>query len=265
MQQAHGPGLVFVLRPLVLALDDDAGWQVGQAHCRIRFVDVLPAGTRGTIGIDSQVVLVDIDFLDVIELRQYRYGAGRGMDTALRFSLRHPLNPVRTRFKFHLAVSVTAIEPGDDFLEAAMFTRPLIQHLDLPFLGLSVAAVHPEQVAREDRGFVAASAGTDFEEDVVGIMRILRQQQFLQRRIQFNLAGLEGLNFHLGHFADLRVRVIQHLFRVFELLALIIVLAKTIHYGFDVSIFLRQGTELALVGDHLAVRKQGTQFLITIE
>jgi hypothetical protein len=54
-QHRHGLRLVAVLRAVVLAFDDDAGGQVGDAHRRIGLVDVLAAGARGAEGVDAQV------------------------------------------------------------------------------------------------------------------------------------------------------------------------------------------------------------------
>ena len=41
--------------------DHDAGGQVGEAHRRVGLVDVLAAGARGAVGVDAQVLLVDVD------------------------------------------------------------------------------------------------------------------------------------------------------------------------------------------------------------
>jgi hypothetical protein len=60
-------GAVLVLRSLVLALDDDAGWQVGDAHCGIGRVDMLAARAGCAIGVDTQFALIDIDFDIVVD------------------------------------------------------------------------------------------------------------------------------------------------------------------------------------------------------
>src|SRR4030042_472222 len=49
---------------------------------------------------------------------------------------------------------------------AAVLAGALAQHLDLPALAFGVARIHAEEVAREDRGFVATGARADLEEDV---------------------------------------------------------------------------------------------------
>ena len=76
-----------------------------------------------------------------------------------------------------------ADDAADDFLVAAVLAGALAQHLDLPALGFGVAGVHAEQVAGEQRRFVAAGAGADFEEDVAVVVRILGHEQPLQLQL----------------------------------------------------------------------------------
>ena len=67
----HLPGFVAVavLRAVVLALHDDAGRRVRQAHRRVGLVDVLAAGARGAVGVGAQVGRVDVDLDRVVHLR----------------------------------------------------------------------------------------------------------------------------------------------------------------------------------------------------
>src|SRR3954447_10922750 len=63
----HVPGRrpVLVLRALLLAGDDDAGRQMGDAHRRIGGVDVLAAGAGRAVGIDAAVRLLDL-YVDLV-------------------------------------------------------------------------------------------------------------------------------------------------------------------------------------------------------
>src|SRR5690606_6648162 len=81
-EYAHGLRLVLVLTAVVLAFDDDAGRQVGDAHGRVGLVDVLPAGAGGTECVDADVGRIDDDIADLVRFRQYGNGAGRGVDAA---------------------------------------------------------------------------------------------------------------------------------------------------------------------------------------
>src|SRR5438445_10516591 len=66
----HLPGFVAVavLRAVVLALHDDAGRDVREAHRRIGLVDVLAARARGTEGVGAHVGGVDLDLDRVVDL-----------------------------------------------------------------------------------------------------------------------------------------------------------------------------------------------------
>lgn len=52
LEHCHGPRLVLELRPLILALHDDPRGKVGDPHSTVGGVDMLTAGTLGTVGVD---------------------------------------------------------------------------------------------------------------------------------------------------------------------------------------------------------------------
>src|SRR3546814_14170589 len=60
-QHLHRLGAVLVLRLLVLALHHDAGRQVRDASRRVGGVHVLAAGALRAVGVDAQVLVVDLD------------------------------------------------------------------------------------------------------------------------------------------------------------------------------------------------------------
>ena len=62
--------LFWVWRPLVLALGDDAGRQVGQPDRRVGLVDVLAAGALRAERVDPDLVPVELDLDVVVGLRQ---------------------------------------------------------------------------------------------------------------------------------------------------------------------------------------------------
>ena len=110
------------------------------------------------------------------------------MDAALRFGFRHALHAVGAGFELQLRVRAAAFDAGDDFLVAAVFAGAGGFDFDLPALAFGVARVHAEQVAGEDRRFVAAGAGADFQVEVAFVARVLRDQL----REQFGVELLPG-------------------------------------------------------------------------
>ena len=103
-----------MLRPVVLALDDDAGRQVRDAHGRIGLVDVLAARARRAKRVDAQVGGIDRDVGDRIGLRQHGDRARRRVDAALRLGLRHALHAMAAGFELELRIRAGADDARDD-------------------------------------------------------------------------------------------------------------------------------------------------------
>src|SRR5215210_1670938 len=110
-QHAHGLGPVLVLALLVLDGDDEPGGKVGDPHSRVGRVDALPAGTARPIDVDAEVLLIDLD-LDLVCLRQDRYGRRRGMNPALSLGGRHALHAVHTGLELQARVGAVAAHLG---------------------------------------------------------------------------------------------------------------------------------------------------------
>src|SRR5487761_674519 len=73
----HRYGTVFMLRALVLALNDDVGRQMHDAHGRIGHIYMLSAAATGAEGINPQIILADVDFDAVVNFRADK-NAGEG-------------------------------------------------------------------------------------------------------------------------------------------------------------------------------------------
>ena len=166
LEQRHGAGTVFVLRALVLTLDHQTAREVRQAYGGIGLVDMLSTGARGTISIFSDVGFADLHAVDFIDLRHNGHRAGTGVDAALRLRFRHSLHPVRAGFEFQLRVHVFTNDSADDFLVAAVLAPPRIHNLELPASGLCILRIHPEEIAGEDRCFIATCACANLQENV---------------------------------------------------------------------------------------------------
>src|SRR6201999_4120192 len=175
-QDVHRRGAVFVLRAAVLHHDHNAGRDMGDADRRFRFVDVLTAGALRAHGLDPQVIVLDVD-IDILDFRQHRNRRRRSVNAPLRLGIGYALYPVYAGFEFELREGAAALHLGDDFLEAANGAFAGGYHLDLPALQGGKTLIHPEQVAGEQRGLVAAGAGADFEHDVAVVHGILGQQR----------------------------------------------------------------------------------------
>ena len=103
--------LVLELALFVLALDDDAGFEVREPDGGGGFVDVLAAGAAGAERIEAIVVRLEVDF-DLFRLGQHGDGGGGGVDAALVLGLGNALHAVAAAFVLQLAEAAFAFD-GD--------------------------------------------------------------------------------------------------------------------------------------------------------
>ncbi len=129
-----------------------------------------------------------------------------------RLGVGNALHAVDARLEFQLGEGAAAAHLGDDLLVAADRAFAGGDHLDLPALLGGIALVHPEQMAGEQRGLVAAGPGADLENDVALVHRVLRQQRQADLLLERGAARFErGLlarreRAHLG----IGRRIVQH-------------------------------------------------------
>ena len=177
-QDLHRPLPVFMLAAFVLTLYHRTGGQVCDADGGFRLVNVLPAGTGGTVGVDLQILGID-GKLHLLRLRHHCHGSGGGLDTTGGLCLRHPLYPMSTSLKLQTGESSGTLHGGHGFLYAAQLRFVDGYHIQREALPLGVHGVHPQQVSGKQRAFLAADAGPDLQHDVFLIVGVFRQQQAL--------------------------------------------------------------------------------------
>ncbi len=259
-QHLHRLRPVLVLRLVVLALHDDAGRHVGDADGAVGLVDVLAAGALRPVGVDAQVLVVDLD-VDLLGLGQHRDGGGRGVDAAAALGDRHPLHPVRARFELQALEHVVPGDRGAGLAVAADSRLADGDRLELPALQVGVALVHAEQLGGEQRGLVAAGAGAHLEDGVARVGLVARQQQQLHLALQPGQTVLQRRVLALCHGAHFRIRLgVDQLLQVGQLRPCAFQLLDLGHDRAEVGIFLRQAREFAGVAG--AFRHQLRQFVM---
>ena len=118
------------------------------------------------------------------------------------FGLRHALYAVYARFVFQHAVDAVADHFHHDLLESARSALAHAVDLVFPTAFLDVFGIHAKQVAGEQGRFVAAGSAADFDDGVLAVLRVGRDQQQLDLLFQplefrFQLGDL-----HARHFAQ---------------------------------------------------------------
>ncbi len=183
-QNLHSLLAVLKLGALSGACNRNTGWLMCHSHRSIVFLHVLATGATGAKGVEVQVRGVYMQVY-VLEFRQHCNGGCGGVDTALRFGFRHPLDSMHSALVAESAERPSTLEGEDDFLVAAHIRWCGIQYLGLPALELSISAVHGEQISGKQSGFITAGACPDLEHRIFVVRRIARHQHaselFLQR------------------------------------------------------------------------------------
>jgi len=95
------------------------------------------------------------------------------------------------------AVAALALHRDRGVLDPAEPGDGGVQDLGLPAAPLGVALVHPQQVPGEQRGFLAALARLDLQDDVASVIGVPGHQQLLQLALELlavrgELLGLGG-------------------------------------------------------------------------
>src|SRR5262249_19905690 len=141
----HRHRLVLGLRALVLALDDDAGGDVGDPHRRVGLVDVLTAGAGGAVGVDAQVGVVDLDLDAVVDERTDVELGEAGVATGGGAEGTDPHQPVDAALGGEEAAGVLPAGDEGRRLETGLLPRRGLLHLDLEAAALGPAQVHAQQ------------------------------------------------------------------------------------------------------------------------
>ena len=136
-------------------------------------------------------------------------------------------------------------------------------HLDLPALALGVARVHAVEVAREQRGFVAAGAGADLEDRVLAVARILRQEQDLDLLLVVPRLLLELAQLFARQLAQLGIGLgLGHLLGLREVFCELLVRAPRRDERIEVGVLARELQELGALVDDLGGAEQRADFFV---
>jgi hypothetical protein len=167
-QHVPGGGAVLVLRALGLTGDDDAGRKMGDADRRVGRIDMLTARARRSIRIYTTIGFIDVHLDPVVDHRidpdrgEARMAAGVGVER------RNPHQAMHAGLGLRPAMGVVAFDEQRARLDAGLFARRLLDHLDVEFVPLAPAH-HAKQHARPILAFGAAGAGMNLDEGVVGV------------------------------------------------------------------------------------------------
>ena len=176
LEDLDGHLLVLGLAPLVLALGDDAGLEVGQADGRVGLVDVLATGTLGAERVDPDVVPVELDLDVVVGLGQDLDQGERRLAPILRVERADPDEAMDAALGTQPAVGPPAVDRDGHALEAGLLAFLLVEDLGREAVALRPAQVHAQEHLGPVGRFGAAGAGADRQERRALVV-LAREQQ----------------------------------------------------------------------------------------
>jgi len=185
------------------------------------------------------------------------------MDAALRFRVGDALHTMNTAFIFQLGINFLALNSRDNFFYSTHLRRRAFHHFDFPALGFGVTRIHAEEVACEDAGFVAASAGADFKDNVFVVDRIVGEEKKFQLALGLFFADGKELFFFLGHVAHFSVTGLDHhLASGGEVFFHLLELAVLVDDRFEIGVLLGEFLETRGISDDLGSGEFLGHFLV---
>ena len=157
------------------------GRPVGDAHRRVGLVDVLAAGAGRAVGVDLQVVVLDLDVAGVLDDRRHLDAREARLAAVGGVERRQPHEPVHALLGAVEAVGVLARGAEGGRLDAGLLPRARLQQLDLEAAALGPAHHHPQHHLGPVLGVGAARAGVDGHERVAGVVLAGEQPLLLER------------------------------------------------------------------------------------
>src|SRR5208283_1151765 len=128
-QHLHRKFAVFVLAAFRLARHDNAGGDVGEAHGRLHFIDVLPAFTTRAKRLQLDVFRLDVHLDAVINFGNNENGSERRVTPRRLIKLRNPYQAVYSGLTGQQAICIFAAEFNGGILDARFFARRFIQNV----------------------------------------------------------------------------------------------------------------------------------------
>ena len=142
---------------------------MGNADRAVGGVDVLPAGAGRAIGVEADVLLINLDLDGVVDGRIDPHRRKTRMAARIGIERRDANQPVHARLGLEPAIGVEALDEDRGRLNARLFPIVLADQLDLIAPPFSPAHIHALQHLSPVLALGATGAGVDFDVSVVAV------------------------------------------------------------------------------------------------
>ena len=177
---------------------------MGKPYSRIGGIDTLAAVSGGTEDIKAAVIHIDLN-IHILRFRHDRNSAGRCMDPAAWFCLRHSLHPVYAGFIFQAWINPFSGNHAGHLAHSAYPGLIILHSLEFPVPAVRKSCIHPVDVSCKKRSFFTACAGPDLQDHIPFVVRILRKKKEFQLLFKFRKPYTPDCDLVLQEFFHLRI------------------------------------------------------------
>ena len=263
-QEGPGLGLILQLGLFRLAVNDDTGRIVGQAHRGVRRVDALSAVAGGTHDIYAHIFIRNIDLNIFIHFRDHCDGAGRCMDPSSRLRHGYTLNAVYAALVFQSRISAFSGDDKADRFHAADPDLFKADRFHAPAPPLGIMHIHSVDFAGKKSCLVAAGAGADLNNYIFIIIGIFGKKQDPEFFLKLRDLFFGRRQFLLGQGTHLLIALLfEHQLRVFGIRARLFVGLVGLHKGSQITLFFHEIAEAFGIGCHIRAHQLPGQILIS--
>ena len=232
------------------------------AHRRVRRVDRLPAVPARVEHIDTDVVRGDLH-IHFLCLGEHRHRRRRGVDAPLRLGLGYALHPVYAAFILQTGKRALARHTENGLLDAAQLRKVRRKHLHRKTVPFRIARIHAQKIRPKERRFLAACPRTNLQNDILFVVRVLRDEQQLERLHKLALRRSSRRKLLCRHRAQFLIRLFaQQRLQLFDLAPNRFVFLIFLYDLFQLCVFAHASAPHLLVGNHRRIRQLLGEFLV---
>ena len=183
---------VLELGALILTLNHNSCRLMGHTNSGGSLIDVLTTGTRGAVGINTNLIHINLNLFSVIQLRHNITSTEGGMTTGCGIEWRNTYQTMYALFGLQKAISVVSLDKESNRLNAGLITWEEVGSFHSKAMTLSITAIHSKEHAGPVLSLSAAGTCMKGQNCIVGI--ILAGKHNLQLKLLQRLVNLSHID-----------------------------------------------------------------------
>ena len=159
-----------MLGTFILTLYNDSGRKMRNTHCRRRLVDMLSAGSAGSVRIDPQIVFVDLDLDLILDIRDHIAGHKGSLTFSRRIEWGDPHKTVNAFFGAQIPVGIFTAHLKRHTFDPCHITLQIIQHFHSKSFLLCPTGIHPVQHTCPVTGLGSAGSRMNAHDRIIPVI-----------------------------------------------------------------------------------------------